>query len=360
MPRPGPPGLVRCRLGRLLLAGLCLAAGTVLAASPGAEVSDTSFRGAPATTLSRVTAGSLERSVLSMGTRLDLRLEGTPPEGLAKASEAALREVERIESACSTWRKDSAWSQLNSSGGALFALGQEWVGLLATVLEWNRRTEGAFDPVLGALIRAWGLRQGGRLPSESELAVAREASGASLLVLDPQRGTAQLRHPQAALEEGGFLKGYALDRMAVVLRKAGVEAAVLNFGGQILTFGRWHRAAIADAQDRHRTRTEVWLSDASLSTSGTSEHGRHILDPHTGQPSEAWGSVSVIAPDGLTADILSTGLFVMGPERGLHWANAHHVAALFQHADGTVVRSARFPARPRPTQPALPVRSQSR
>jgi thiamine biosynthesis lipoprotein len=295
-----------------------------------------------------------------MGTRLDLRLEGASPERLAEASEAALQEVERIERACSTWRKDSAWSQLNASGGAVFPLGQEWVRLLATVLEWNRRTEGAFDPVLGALIQAWGLRQGGRLPSESELAAARQASGASLLVLDAERGTAQLRHPQAALEEGGFLKGYGLDRMTVVLRKAGVQAAVLNFGGQILVFGRPHRAAIADAQDRHRTRAEVRVSDASLSTSGTSEHGRHILDPSTGQRSEAWGSVSVIAPDGLTADILSTALFVMGPERGLRWANAHHVAALFQHADGTLVRSARFAATQSRTQPASAVRSQPR
>jgi thiamine biosynthesis lipoprotein len=347
------------------LAALCLTGAAVPAAAPGAEVSDTSSGdtssgGASASALSTPTTGVLERSVLSMGTRLDLRLEGASPERLAEGSEAALREVERIEAACSTWRKDSAWSQLNSSGGALSPLGQEWVRLLSTVLEWNRRTEGAFDPVLGALIRAWGIRQGGRVPSESELAAARQASGASLLVLDPQRGTAQLRHPQAALEEGGFLKGYGLDRMAGVLRKAGVGAAVLNFGGQILVFGRSYRAGIADAQDRHRTRTEVWLSDASLSTSGTSEHGRHILDPHTGQPSEAWGSVSVIAPDGLTADILSTALFVMGPERGLQWANAHHFAALFQRADGTWVRTPRFPAQQSRTHPVSHIRSQSR
>jgi thiamine biosynthesis lipoprotein len=324
----------------LCLAGLCLPRSAAVAASAQASQ-------------------SLDRSVLSMGTQLDLHVEGRSAAPLTGATEAALQEVERIESACSTWRKDSAWSQLNSSGGAVFPLGQEWVRLLSTVLEWNRRTEGAFDPVLGALIQAWGLRQGGRVPSESELAAARQASGASLLALDLKHGTAQLKHPQAALEEGGFLKGYGLDRMAAVLRRAGVGAAVLNFGGQILVFGRPYRAAIADAQDRHRTRTEVWLSDASLSTSGTAEHGRHILDPSTGQRSEAWGSVSVIAADGLTADILSTALFVMGPERGLRWANAHDVAALFQHADGSLVQSSHFVALQRRTRPTSLVRSQS-
>jgi thiamine biosynthesis lipoprotein len=303
---------------------------------------------------------TLERSVLSMGTRLDLQVEGPSLERLSQATEAALREAERIEDACSTWRKDSAWSRLNASGGAVFPLGQEWVRLLAAVLDWNRQTEGAFDPVLGALLQAWGTRQGGRLPAPAELAAAREASGASLLVLDLQQGTAQLRHPRAALEEGGFLKGYALDRMAKILRAGGVQAGVLNFGGQILVFGRPHRAAIADANDRHRTRTEAWVSEASLSTSGTSEHGRHILDPSSGQRCPAWGSVSVIAPDGLTADILSTALFVMGPERGLRWANAHRVAALFQRADGRLLPSAPFTALQDRTHPPFTVRSPHR
>src|SRR5262252_1633146 len=156
----------------------------------------------------------LERTVYAMGTSLSIDAEGPSAEGLREVTEAAFRESERIEAACSTWRPSSSWSRLNQAKGAEVTLDREWLDLLSTVLSWTRQTNGAFDPALGALLRAWGIRTGGRTPSAEELAHARAASGARLLFLDPERGMARLGHPDAALDEGGFLKGYALDRMA--------------------------------------------------------------------------------------------------------------------------------------------------
>jgi len=272
----------------------------------------------------------LERSVYAMGTRLSIDAEGPSEEALRSATEAAFRESERIEAACSTWRADSSWSRLNRAKGAEVPLDREWLALLSTILDWNRQTDGAFDPVLGTLLQAWGTRTGGRTPSAEELARARASSGARLLSLDLERGVARLGHPEAAVEEGGFLKGYALDRMARLLVAAGVRDALLDFGGQLLVVGRPRGVALAAPDDRHRATLGLQLGPGSLSSSGTSEHGRHIIDPKSGIPSPAWGSVSVVAADGLTADVLSTALYVMGPERGRAWADAHHVAAVFQ------------------------------
>lgn len=283
----------------------------------------------------------LERSVYSMGTVLNIEVEGPSSELLQTATEAAVREVERIEAACSTWRRDSSWSRLNQARGAEVPLDREWLELLSTVLSWTRRTDGAFDPVLGALLRAWGTRTGGRTPSADELARARAASGAALLSLDPEKGVARLGHPDAALDEGGFLKGYALDRMARLLEAGGVHDALLDFGGQLLVLGRLRLVALSAPEDRHRATLGFLLPPGSLSSSGTSEHGRHIIDPHSGQRSPAWGSVSVVAADGLTADILSTALFVLGPDRGLLWANANDVAAVFQRPGRPPLQSRR-------------------
>ncbi len=287
-----------------------------------------------------VASPGLDRSVLAMGTRLDLHLEG--PGHLDAASEAALRESARIEAACSTWKPASAWSRLNAAGGRPVALAPEWLEVLAQAQAWQRRTEGAFDPVLMALMRVWDIRGGGhRHPSAEELARARRAAGSALLVLDRKAGTARLRDPEAGVEEGGFLKGYALDRMRAA---AGTPGGLLNFGGQLLAWGRPVEASIADPQDRQRPRLSIRLKDASLSSSGTSERGRHILDPRTGRRCPAWGSVAVVAPDGLTADILSTALYVLGPERGLAWADRHGTAAAFLLNDGTIRMSPAFRA----------------
>ncbi|GLH70000.1 FAD:protein FMN transferase [Geothrix rubra] len=283
---------------------------------------------------------ALDRTVLAMGTQLRIHLEGPGDPGVG--SEAALREASRIEVACSTWDPASSWSRLNAAGGRPVALDGEWLDLLAEVQAWQVCTEGAFDPALGALMKAWGIREGGhRRPTTLELERARQASGSALLVLDRKGGTARFLDPGAALEEGGFLKGYALDRMRAA---TAAPSGLLDFGGQLLAWGHPVEAAIADPLDRQRPRLTLLLKDASLSCSGTSERGRHILDPRTGEPSPAWGSVAVVATEGLTADILSTALYVLGPERGLAWAERHGTAAAFLLNDGTIRTSAAFRA----------------
>lgn len=279
-----------------------------------------------------------ERRVLAMGTELQVRLEGTAGGG---AAQAALAEVARIEAACSTWDPASVWSRLNAAQGRPVALDREWLDLLAHVKAWRDRTDGGFDPVLLALVRAWGLREGGRAPEAPALAEARQASGADLLVLDPIAGTARLAHPAAGVEEGGFLKGHALDRMKAA---AACPAGLLDFGGQLLAWGRPVTASIADPRDRRRPRLTLRLHEASLASSGTSERGRHLLDPRTGRPCPAWGGTAVVAPDGLTADVLSTALFVLGPEAGLAWAEREGIAAAFLLNDGSTRVSRAFRA----------------
>lgn len=274
----------------------------------------------------------MDRQVLAMGTRLGL--SGLRP----AAAEAALAEVARIEAACSTWRPDSAWSRANGAGGDWTHLEGEWVNLLGEARTWAERTEGAFDPVLGALVEAWGLRRGGASPDPGALAAARGASGIRRMEL--REGALRLA-AGARLEEGGFLKGYALDRARAV---SGAPSGLLDFGGQLLAWGEPRPAAIADPGDRGRARVLLRLENASLSTSGCSERGRHILDPRTGRPCPDWGAVAVVAPRALEADILSTALYVLGPSEGPAWARRHGVAALFLPRRGAPAATPAFRA----------------
>jgi thiamine biosynthesis lipoprotein len=289
----------------------------------------------------------LERDVFCMGTRLRIHLEGDGRPGLLAASNRILGELERIEAACSTWRPDSLWSRLNRAGGAAVAIEPEWMQLLLSAQDWRRRTRGAFDPALAALLAAWGVREGGRTPSAAALAQARQASGGALLVLDPVAGTARFEHPAAGLEEGGFVKGYALDAARAV---AGPGCGWLDFGGQLLAWGAPLAAAIAAPEDRRRPRLRLLLAaGASLSCSGCSERGRHLLDPRTGRPSPDWGLVAVVAASGLEAEALSTALYIEGPEAGLALARELGAAAAFLGRDGGFAATPAFQAlAPRP------------
>ncbi len=276
--------------------------------------------------------GQVSRSVLAMGTLLSLEVDGDP-----SAAEGALAEVAALELRCSTWRPDSLWSRLNAGEAAALPAADR--ALLRRVRRLAAETGGCFDPVMGRLVQAWGLRAGGRVPSAEALAEARAASGLDHLQEGPDRLTGG-----AWIEEGGFLKGQALDLMLRQLRQGGVRSGLLDFGGQLLAWGPARPVSLADPRDRKRPRLAFALRDASVSTSGVSERGRHILDPRSGRPCEAWGAVSVVHPSALEADILSTALYVMGPERGRAWAEARGLAAAFLLNDGTVQLTAPFRA----------------
>jgi thiamine biosynthesis lipoprotein len=163
-----------------------------------------------------------------------------------------------------------------------------------------------------------------------DLARARVACGVSRFRIDAAAGTVTRLAADAAIEEGAWGKGYGLDRAAIALKAAGVSDAVLDLGGQVLALGvdadqRPWKVPVADPRDRARTVAVLGLTNVSASTSGDSERSRsaggrrigHLLDPHTGEPAPDFGSVTVVAPTGLVADVLSTAFFVLGPERGL-------------------------------------------
>lgn len=283
-------------------------------------------------------ASPVQRTLLAMGTTLSVRVSGN-----TRGMEPALAEVGELETRCSTWKADSLWSRFNA--GEPVALPEADLRLLHRVASLSRETGGCFDPTLGRLIQAWGLRTGGRIPSVDELAAARAASGLGHL----EEGAQGIRLTAGAwLEEGGFLKGHALDLMRSKLEEGGATSGLLDFGGQLLAWGTPRSVSLADPQDRRRPRLSFPLGNGSVSTTGTSERGLHLLDPRTGQPCPSWGSVSVVRANALEADILSTALYVMGPERGLAWANARGIAAAFLLNDGPVHLTSPFRAlRPR-------------
>jgi thiamine biosynthesis lipoprotein len=129
---------------------------------------------------------------------------------------------------------------------------------------------------------------------------------------------------------GGIGKGYALDRAAAVLRRGGIERALLDFGGETLSLGGWD-VMVAHPERRLTPCARLAARDVAVSTSGQSETGieaggrrhGHVLDPATGAPIPTRASVTVVAASATEADALSTALLVMGRARAAEFATRH-------------------------------------
>jgi thiamine biosynthesis lipoprotein len=305
---------------------------------------------------------TLTRHLAVMGTSFILTVTSVSRDTALAASEAAVREVERVEALLSTWRDDTPLARLNAAApGEPLEIPAPLFGLLKRVFEWEKATGGAFNPAVGPLVTAWGLRSGGRIPEGRELVAARRASDPSLFAFDAS-SSSSLRVTRwaatASIDEGAWGKGWALDRAAQALRAAGATSFVLDLGGQVLAGGVETTIAVAHPRDRSRATATLRLKDASASTSGNSERGvvvegrriGHLLDPRTGEPAPDFGSVTVVAPDGLTADVLSTALFVLGPPEGMALSIrlrasgvAHEALYFFEGEEGQELRVSMSP-----------------
>ena len=288
----------------------------------------------------------VERTVFLMGTLATLVAETADREaGLAKL-ERMVRVIEDAESELSTWRDDSVLSAVNRQPvGEVLQLPATTCALLGRVTKWHAATDGAFDPAVGSLVDAWGLRAEGRHPNTARLRAAMAAAGLEHLEIDPEACNVT-RRAAVTLDAGGFGKGEALDRVREAARGR-PGAWFIDFGGQMAVSGEasdgpW-TVGVAHPARRDMSVLELSLTAGSLASSGGSERDLvlddgsrigHILDPRSGRPVSRAATVTVWHESAFVADAVATALYVMGPEEGIAWAAAHGIAACFIVPDG--------------------------
>jgi len=290
----------------------------------------------------------VERRVHAMGTTLSVRAGGGPMGSARRGAEAAVGAVEHFDRLLSTWDPSTPLSRINRAPvGAPTVVPPDVARLLAEAEAWAHRTGRTFDPTIGALVDAWDLRGTGRVPSDVEIVGALARTGRSTLTVDQALATVTRGTEGAWLDTGAFGKGAALRAATDSLRAYGIRRALLDLGGQVMTLAApgdhpWD-VSVAHPSRRHERVATLRLRDVSAATSGNSERGvvlgdvriGHILDPRSGVPVPWWGSVTVVSADPLEADILSTALYVMGPEGGMAWArDLPDVGVLFLVEEG--------------------------
>ncbi len=275
----------------------------------------------------------------AMGATFSLVLYGSDRRQLETAADAAFDEVHRLDRLLSNYRPDSEWSAVNRTAGVRpMKLSPELFQLLAACMDYSRRSDGAFDITVGALVKAWGFYKGeGALPRQEDVREALTRVGYRHVRLDAAARTIHFDRPGVELDPGGIGKGYAVDRMVEVLERSGVEIALVSASGSSI-YGKgapptdpegW-RITIRAPDSPDTSAAEVFLKDMSLSTSGSSEKffwagGRtyaHIIDPRTGYPAQGTSSVSVMASRTIDSEAWAKPFFI----NGRAWTAAHKPA----------------------------------
>ena len=251
-----------------------------------------------------------------------------------QAAWEAFRLLDRLELELSRFIENSDISRING-----LAPGLPQVISLTTFecLELSKRlsaeTGGAFDITAGFLLDCWlNKNKSLRSPSDKEVAAARALTGMHLFELDEKRHTVRLVSSPVRIDLGGVGKGYALDRMARLLREWSIDAALLHGGkSSVLAIGSpsdmdgWP-LTISRPGRREEILVHLSLRDRALGGSGL-EKGQHIIDPRTGRPVTgrvaAWSS----AETATAADALSTAFMAMAPEEVSRYCSEHPGAA---------------------------------
>ncbi len=275
----------------------------------------------------------VEERRLAMGSELHLTAYTDDAPRARAAFAAAFAEVERLEGLLSTWRPASDVSRLNAAaGGAPVPVHAETRAVLRAAAQVSAWTEGKFDVTFGALAEIWKFDhdQDNRVPSAAEIAARLPRVDYRRVVIDDAAGTVAITRPDVQVHLGGIGKGYAVDAAVTLLRAAGLRDFMVQFGGDLYVAGTagesaW-RLGIQDPRGAPDDPFAVLeLSDATFSTSGDYERYfeqdgvryHHILDPGTGEPARGTRSVTIVTKEALWADGLSTGVFILGPERGM-------------------------------------------
>ena len=287
-------------------------------------------------------------SVLSgptMGTTWSVKFTGTPDasvDALKADIEAAL---EQVNAEMSTYRDDSVLSLFNrAEAGTLVALPDDTLTVLKAAFQLSDMTDGAYDVTVGPLVNLWGFGPDqGRFapPSALEIEAAQRRVGWRSLLLSGQ----QLLQPgEVYVDLSSIAKGFAVDKLAGLLIKHGLESWLVEVGGELRANGTkpygkpWRIAVERPIPGVREVEQVVALKDMAVATSGDYRNffeadGKlysHTIDPRTGYPvSHTLASVSVLHRSAMMADGLATAMTVLGPKEGMAFAKKHELPVFF-------------------------------
>lgn len=284
----------------------------------------------------------------AMDTYIALRAFG---DNCTEALEAARTEAERLDAMLSTGAEDSEIANLNRNGEG--KLSPEGIALLKESLWLAAETEGAFDVAIYPIMEAWGFTgDSPAVPATETIEALLPLCDVSLIDYDEELGEVLFEREGVKIDFGGIAKGYVSARLVEIFEEYGLTSGYVDLGGNIQTLGTktdgepW-RIGIVHPDDPSMLLGVLESQDEAVITSGGYERYfeedgtayHHIIDPATGMPANnGLISVTIVTPDGMLADGLSTSLYIMGTEKAISFCGEHtgEFDAVLMDQDGMV------------------------
>ncbi len=264
-----------------------------------------------------------------MGTEVSVQVWHENVEEGMSVVEDIFTEVARIEGLMSTYIEGSEISKINrSAADGPVAAGDELLNLILRSLEISVLTHGAFDITYDSLGQHYDFRER-RRPDAATIQEGLERIDYRLVEVDRLEGTVRFLEPGVRINLGGIAKGYTVERAVNLLRSRGFRHGIVTAGGDSRLLGdrrgQPFMVGIRDPRNEGEVVLTIPLEDEAISTSGDyeryfEEDGKryhHIIQPTTGEPAGGVRSATIIGPDAVLTDALSTAVFVLGVDRGL-------------------------------------------
>ena len=281
-----------------------------------------------------------EFSQPQMGVPFRMIIYARDEDNAKSAASAAFARIGVLNTSLSNYETDSELSQIGYQSGTSHwtPVSDDLFRIIQRAQKLSQVSEGAFDLTIGPLAASWrNARRTQSYPEPNQLERFRKRVGWYHLKLDHSQQKVSLRIPGMRLDPGGIAKGDALDQALDVLRKNGIQSALIAGAGDIaVSSPPPGRVAWKIQLSEFNTKSVdlpsfVHLEDQAIATSGDlyqfveldGIRYSHIVDPQSGLGLSERRLVSVIAPRGITADSLATALSVIDQKKITQLLNAY-------------------------------------
>jgi FAD:protein FMN transferase len=243
--------------------------------------------------------------------------------------------LQKIDTSLSIYNPQSLISRFNN-GNSGVVMDNHFRTVLNKSLETYRQTNGIFDITVQPLVQAWGFGPKKiNAPPDSGAIIALKACVSSSN-LYTKGNTLYKKRSCTGIDVNGIAQGYSVDVIAGFLEAHGVRNYLVEVGGEIRVKGHKQpgnekmkigiEAPGENDFELSMISKIISVDSGAITTSGSyrkfyESEGKkitHLIDPRTGYPARnELISVTVFAPDAITADAFDNALMVMGLQKAL-------------------------------------------